>query len=72
MTLNEAFAAVIYGLAGTMFLSWYLWCWFMMFFRCQKPSQFFSTAYSTSSLFALVNFMFGICAAAFVLHWATN
>ena len=72
MTLNEAFGVVIWGLALAGFASWYGWCWFTMLFRCQRPSHFFSQAYSTSGLFFTVNILLTICIAAFGLYWATN
>lgn len=72
MTLEESFALVIYGLVGAGFLWWYVWCWWTMMFRCQKPSHFFSEAYSTSEVFAIVNAIALLCAAAFALFWITN
>lgn len=72
MTYNEAFGAVIYGLLIMGFVSWYVWCLYTMLFRCQRPRDFFSQAYSSSSVFAIVNMVALCLAAAGVLVVATN
>lgn len=72
MTYNEALGAVVYGLSLAGFLAWYIWCLYTMFFRCRRPREFFSRAYSTSGPFAFVSLVALILAAAWVLVVATN
>lgn len=73
MSLNEAFGVVIFCICAIMFASWYSWCLWTMFVRCQRPSHFFNPrVYSTSELFVLVHVLALVVGAAYALHWATN
>lgn len=72
MTYNEALGAIIWGAILTVFVAWYAWCVYTMFFRCVRPRDFFSQAYSTSGPFMIVNLIGFTLAAAWVLMAATN
>jgi hypothetical protein len=72
MGFVEACGIVTLGLVGLAFACWYAWCWFTMLFVCQRPSGFFSLAYSTSSLFLMVNALGLIAGLALLLSHLTS
>lgn len=72
MTVEEALGAVLLSLIGVAIAGWYVWCWFVMLFRCQSIRAYFSQAHSSSSLFALANVILFICGATWLLHVATG
>jgi multisubunit Na+/H+ antiporter MnhB subunit len=72
MTFFEATAAVIAAGIAIAFLCWYAWCLKKMLIDCTHPSHFFSQAYPTSGLFAIVNVVFIVIGAAVLLMKITS
>ena len=72
MTYGESLAVIVFGGALGGFSTWYAWCVYTMFFRCARPRNFFSNAYSTSGSFMLINVIGLVLAAAWALMKAVN